>query len=178
MELLDSLDSWTDKEAFFIFESNRNLASGLGFGTVKEHKAIKAMLNFYDGKHFVINGKAKMIPCPAGNTESFASEYKDFKRNGIRQEIDGVLVLSSNDYSQKAIHHGAATWVDYYAKKTMPYKETRLKTTLRNYRIFDFIEKYFGKTVVSIYTFIVYDLLEMGIGYYVKRIILKLKKGT
>lgn len=178
VELLDTLDSWMDKAAFFVFESNRNLASGLGFGAIEQHKAIKAMLDFYNGKHFVINGKAKMIPCPANNTESFAGTYKEFKRNGITQLIDDVLVLSTNDYSQKAIHHGTATWVDYYEKKTTMYKETKIKTILRSYEIFDFIEKHFGRTVVSIYTFVVYDLLEMGIGYYLKRIISKLKENS
>lgn len=118
-----------------------------------------------------------MILCPAGNTEAFKSIYKSFERNGITQEISGILVLSSNDYALKAIHHGTATWVDNYEKKKA-YKETKLKKILRNYRIFDFIEKHFGKTVVSVYTFIAYDLLEMGVYYYVKRLFLKLKKGT
>lgn len=177
VELLEPLDAWMEQEAFFVFESSRNVASGLGFGAVREHNAVKAMLNFYEGKHFVINGKAKMIPCPAGNTDALVNEYKNFKRNGLTQEFDGIQILSSSDYSQKAVHHGTATWVDGYEKRKSPYKETKLKTILRDYKIFDFIEKYFGKKVVDIYTFTVYDLLEMGIGYYFRRIFLKFRQG-
>lgn len=135
------------------------------------------MLNFYNEKHFIVNGKIKMVPCPASNTESFAKEYKNFKRNGLTQKHEDVLILSSNDYSQKAIHHGTATWVDHYAKSKKTYKETKLKLFLRSYEVFDFIERHFGKRAVSIYTFIAYDLLEMGISYYIKRITLKIRKG-
>ena len=166
-----------EQDAFFIFESNRNVASGLGFGAIRKHCAIKAMLDFYEGKHFVINGKAKLIPCPAGNTDALVNEYKNFKRNGQTQVVDGVQILSCSDYAQKAVHHGAATWVDGYVKKETKYKETKLKMYLRDYTTFEFIEKHFGKKVVTIYTFIAYDLLEMGIGYYLKRILSKVKKG-
>lgn len=47
------------RRGFFVFESNRNLASGLGFGAAKKHKAVKEMLNFYNEKHFIVNGKIK-----------------------------------------------------------------------------------------------------------------------
>lgn len=52
-----------------------------------------------------------------------------------------------------------------------------MKLFLRSYKAFDFIERHFGKRAVFIYTFIVYDLLEMGISYYIKRITLKIRKG-
>lgn len=170
VELLESIDVWTEKDAFFIFESNRNIASGLGFGAEKGHKAIKAMLNYYEGKHFIINGKAKLIPCPAGNTNALVSEYKNFERNGLTQYFDGIQVLSYSDYSQKAFHYGTATWVENKEIRKSTYKETRLKLILRDYRAFKIIEKCFGKKVVDIYTFIAYDLMEMGIWYYFKRI--------
>lgn len=177
VELLESLDAWMEQDAFFVFESNRNVASGLGFGAVKKHNAVKAMLDFYEGKHFVINDKIKMTPCPAGNTEALVGAYECFRRNGITQEFNGIRILSSSDYSQKAVHHGAATWVEGYEKKKIPYKETKLKIVLRNYKIFEFIEKHFGKRVVTAYTFVVYDLLEMGIGYYCRRMLLKFRQG-
>ena len=65
------------------------------------------MLDFYEGKHFVINDKIKMTPCPAGNTEALVGAYECFRRNGITQEFNGIRILSSGDYSQKAVHHGA-----------------------------------------------------------------------
>ena len=166
--MLDSIESWIIQDAFYIFESNRNVASGLGFGAVKGHISVKSMLDFYEGKHFVINGKIKMIPCPAGNTEALVTEYKDFKRNGLTQQIGQVQILSSSDYSLKAIHHGTATWVDGPKPSKRIYKETKLKSFFRDNVFFEFIEKYTGKKGVKLYTFLVYDFLELGMYYYIK----------
>ena len=175
VELLDSIEPWINNEAFYIFESNRNIATGLGFGAIKEHNSVKAMLDYYNGKHFVINGKVKMIPCPAGNTESLITQYSNFKRNGCTQKVESVSILSYNEYSLKAIHHGSATWVDGpIVRKT--YRDTKLKKYFRDSRKFEFVEKNFGKRATNIYTFFAYDFLEMGARYYLKRIILKIKK--
>ena len=176
VELLDSIDPWIENEAFFAFESNRNIASGLGFGAIQVHKAVKAMLDAYNGKHFTVNGKNRMVPCPAINTDAFLNLYADFIRNGDTQQVQKVLVLSYGDYTKKAIHHGVGTWVENYKKRKGPYKDTKLKRLLRNYKIFDFIENNCGKKVVSVYTFIVYDFLEMGVFYYIRRLIMKHKK--
>lgn len=175
VELKSSIDEWILQEAFFVFETERNIATGLGFGAIKGHKAVKAMLRFYEGKHFEINGRTKMIPCPAGNTQALAETYNMFKRNGNTQNFDKILIFSSGNYSEKAVHHGTATWVDNYIKQKKAYRDSKYKIILRNYRIFDFLERWFGKKVVDIYTFCVYDLFEMGIIYYLKRAILKLK---
>ncbi len=174
VELLDSIESWINNEAFYIFESNRNIATGLGLGASKGHGSVKAMLDYYEGKHFVINGKIKMIPCPVGNTESLVAKYSDFKRNGCTQQLKDIQVFSNKEYSLKAMHHGTATWVEGPILDKRPYKETKLKLYLRDYRTFEFVEKYFGKRVTDIYTFFAYDFLEMGIWYYLKRVILKM----
>lgn len=176
VELKSSIDAWTMHNAFFVFETERNIATGLGFGAVKGHNVIKAMLDFYEGKHFVVNGKVKMIPCPAGNTEALASQYMEFVRNGITQEIDDVLILSCGDYSCKAFHYGTASWVDSYKKRKGVYKNSKIKIALRDYRIFNFIERWMGKKAVAIYTFIVYDLLEMGFAHYIRRGFSKLRR--
>lgn len=174
VELLNSIEPWINNEAFYIFESSRNISTGLGFGAVKGHDSVKAMLDYYEGKHFVINGKTKMIPCPAGNTESLASRYFDFKRNGCTQQIGYVRVLSYSDYSLRAKHHGFATWVEGPIVGKKPYKETKLKMYLRDNRAFEFVEKKLGKRITNVYTFFVYDFLEMGIRYYLKRLISKI----
>ena len=175
VEVIAPIDEWIEDEAFYIFESNRNIATGLGFGAVKGHKSVKAMLDFYKEKHFIVNGKVKTIPCPRGNTESLINEYKDLNRNGCRQQLDDVKILSNNDYLLKAIHHGAATWVDGPKVEKIIYKETKLKTFLRDSKKFEFVDKYFGKKMGDIYTFFVYDFLEVGLMYYLKRLISKMK---
>lgn len=176
VELLDSIDPWIESNAFFAFESNRNIASGLGFGATKGHKAVKAMLDAYCSKHFTVNGKNKMIPCPGINTDAFRDLYVDFIRNGDTQQVQDVLVLSYGDYTKKAIHHGTGTWIENHKKRKGPYKDTKLKHLLRNYKIFDFIEHNWGKSAISVYTFIAYDFLEMGVFYYIRRLFMKIKK--
>lgn len=176
VELFNSIEPWINNEAFYIFESNRNIGTGLGFGAIKGHDSVKAMLDYYEGRHFVINGKAKMIPCPASNTEALIAKYFDFKRNGCTQQIGYVQILSYNEYSLRATHHGSATWIDGPIVSKKSYKETKLKRYLRDNRAFEFVEKIFGKRVTNIYTFFVYDFLEMGGKYYLKRIISKIKK--
>lgn len=134
------------------------------------------MLDFYEEKHFIVDGKVKMIPCPRGNTEALVKEERNFKRNGITQFLNEVLIISSADYAQKAVHHGTATWVNNYIKRKGVYKNSKIKVILRDYRIFDFIERWLGKKVVGIYTFIVYDLIEMGVVYYIRRGFSKLRR--
>ena len=102
--------------------------------------------------------------------------YVDFIRNGDAQQVQDVLVLSYGDYTKKAIHHGTGTWIENHKKLKGPYKDTKLKHLLRNYKIFDFIEHNWGKSAVSVYTFIAYDFLEMGVFYYIRRLFMKIKK--
>ena len=170
VELTGSIETWLENDAFYAFESNRNIASGLGFGAIKKHDSVKAMLDYYKERHFITNGKLNMLPCPAGNTESLEKVYKDFIRNGCTQKLGNTQVLSYTDYSTNSKHYGAATWVDNPTKRKQPYKDSKLKEYLRNYKRFAFIENTFGKKTTDVYTFFVYDFLEYGLIHYIKLI--------
>lgn len=175
VELFASLEELMGNDAFFAFESNRNVNSGLGFGAIKGHNLIKNMLDPYEKKHFLVNGKKCLMPCPAINTEVLENYYQDFRRNGKSQKFEDIHILSFEEYSCYAKHYGAATWVEGPKPIKKKYHDTRAKRFLRNPRCFLYIERFFGKKAVQLYTFFVYDLLELGIIYYVKRIIVKLK---
>lgn len=175
VELLAPLDFAADCDAFYVFETNLNIASGLGFGAVAGHPSLEAMLTCYSGRHFVVNGKADLSPCPAKNTEALKNCYPDFRRNGQSQAFDGVRILSGSEYAQLAQHHGTASWVDGPVEKHI-FKDTKLKRWLRKPSRFEWMETYCGKKLTAIYTFLVYDLLEMGPLYYIKRLIMKLRK--
>lgn len=173
VELFASLDDLLINGAFYVFESNRNINTGLGFGAEKNHKSVKAMLKFYEGRHLVVDGQVKLIPCPAGNTETLKNTYSKFIRNGERQDFDDIRILSNQDYSKIAKHHGTATWFEGVRKNKVvkKYHDTKIKRFLRDYRCFEFLENHFGQSVVDVYTFLVYDFLEYGIIYYFKRLI-------
>lgn len=173
VELLHSIDDLLQYDAFYAFESDRNLASGLGIGAAAAHPSVFAMLKYYEGRHFVVKGKLDQSPCPAKNTEAMVACYPCFVRNGKAQCFDNVKILSFAEYAQFAVHHGAASWVDGPKPKEHVFKDTKLKRWLRKPEHFDFIEGKLGKRAADIYTFVVYDLMEMGLLYYVKRFIAK-----
>ena len=50
VELHASLNKLLPENAFFIFESDIYINTGLGFGCEKEHKSVGAMLRYYDNK--------------------------------------------------------------------------------------------------------------------------------
>ena len=72
VELLKSLDGLLNVECFLGVETTGYIATGLGFGAVKKNKNIKAMLNEYEGIHFLLNdGTFDTLPCPTRNTRPF-----------------------------------------------------------------------------------------------------------
>ena len=173
VELMAPIDELTENEAVYVFETERNIATGLGFGAVADHPTVTAMLNYYQDCHFLKNGKPDLTPCPACNTEMLVQVCPHFRRNGRYQMEDGVLLLGYGDYPKYMKHYGTATWGDKPKLVTSDskwvYKDTRLKRFLKRPESFDFIEKYFGTTGVKAYTFVVYDLMERGILYFIKR---------
>lgn len=176
VELFSSLDEVVNVGAFYVFESIRNIGSGLGFGAEKEHSSVKAMLHYYEGRHFLENGKMNLVPCPAVNTEAFKRQYPEFSRNGKGQKVEDVLIFSSDEYNTFAKHHGTASWVDGELRTgKSAYRDTWLKHFLRDAKKYDYIEKYLGKRAVQCYTFFSYDFLELGLAYYIRRNITKRK---
>lgn len=174
VELLAPLDFVKDCDALFAFETNLNIATGLGFAAVQGHPSVQEMLSCYANKHFIVNGKPDLSPCPAKNTDALRNQYLQFKRDGTAQFFDGVRILSGDEYYTLAYHHGTKSWVDGDTG-THVFKDTKLKRWLRKPECFDFIEKKFGKKAMQIYTFLVYDLLEMGPMFYLKRLWKKLR---
>ena len=177
VELLKSINELLENQAFFAFETSRNIASGLGFGAIKGHKAVKAMLDVYKDKHFLVNGVQQLIPCPAGNTEAMGKCCPAFARNGNGQIFDGVRVLSGKEYAEYAVHHGTATWVSGPRTKQKHYKSSKLKSIFRNPRYFEKVEKLFGKKAICLYTWLVYDLMEFGLFFYMRKIFYKVTKS-
>lgn len=176
VELLAPLDFAAECDAFYAFETNLYINSGQGFGAVAGHPSVKAMLACYDGKHFMVNGKMDMSPCPAKNTEALKERYSQFQRNGKPQCFAGVRILSAGEYNAAAHHHGARSWVEGEERETYVFKDTKIKRWLRKPEYFDFIEDKFGKKAMRVYTFLVYDLMELGPVYFMKRLWMKLRK--
>lgn len=88
VELVRSLDPLCSEHAFFAFETDRMVATGLGFGAEKHHPLVHFMLEQYvpllDGKHGVIG-------CPQLNTQALLK--CGLKPNGKRQTVQGAAVF-------------------------------------------------------------------------------------
>lgn len=69
-----------------------------------------------------------------------------------------------------------ASWTEGKRIERKSYSDTKLKKFLRDYKKFNFIEKHFNEKILGIYTFLSYDFIEFGMGYYLQRIIHKYVK--
>lgn len=172
VELLANIDFLLENEAFYFFESDRNISTGLGFGASSNHESLKYLLSYYDNRNFINNGKLDLTPCPDNNSRMLKTCYPQFKRNGKFQSIGNCCIYSSSEYRKIMKHYGTATWING-EKKNIYFKDTKIKKFLRNPEIFDYIEKRFSEEskFLRVYTFIVYDLMENGILYYIKRVL-------
>ncbi len=171
VELKTGIEELRSFDAFFVFETDRNINTGIGFGAVAGHPSVKAMLEYYEDRTFVKNGKMDMSPCPAKNTEALKACCNEFNRNGKRQIFQRILVLSGCDYAYIAKHYSTGLWgLGMNAEdNAFVFRDTKLKRLLRKPEYFDWIEDHLGMQAANIYTFLVYDFLDLGPMYYIKR---------
>jgi len=138
VELIKSIDSLMENDAFYCFETSEYVASGLGFGSVAEGETIRAMLAEYD---FLLSGTEGTRGCPRLNTA--ALEKMGLKKNGSLQKIADAVVLSSDymnpfDTATGVIHKTDNTvsvhW--YSAAWLSPWRRLRSRIMRPIHRIF------------------------------------------
>lgn len=124
VEVIRSFDDLLNQNFFLGRESQDRVASGLGFGAEKNSPIIKAMLDIYNDKHYILpNGKRNPFVCPDFNTKAlidlglkFTTGIINFKNGSIYPEEyfsplsvkDGKLRITENTYS---IHHYDNSWM-------------------------------------------------------------------
>lgn len=146
VEIIKCLDELLYQQAFCGIESNRRIALGLGFGSVKKSTLMKDIMDMYDKINFVDkNGNLNLTTC-------VQLQYSVFKKNGFitdgnYQIFNGMTVLPEKVLSPKdlytgeitikkntfSIHHYDASWVDEKKrKKTEDVKKlySKIQTTI------------------------------------------------
>ena len=123
VELLSSIDPWLQSNAFFFWETEISINSGSGFGAQKEHPAVKTMLEYYNGRHFIVNGVNNFTPCPAANTAALRTLYPNIICNGKTQVIADIQVLSPAEYTQRAKHYETGLWGDGPRSKKRKHRQ-------------------------------------------------------
>ena len=120
VELVKSPDELLSNDAFFGFENEAYVNTGLGFGSVSHGIAIEAMLAEYDT---LLNGKNGTIGCPRLNTKALVK--LGLVQNGLEQKVQEAVIYPPaffNPYDSAtgelkrtsetvSIHWYAASWM-------------------------------------------------------------------
>ena len=120
VELVKSPDELLSKDAFFGFENEAYVNTGLGFGSVSHGSVVEAMLAEYDT---LLNGKNDTIGCPKLNTKALVK--LGLVQNGLEQKVQDAVIYPPvffNPYDSAtgelkrtsetvSIHWYAASWM-------------------------------------------------------------------
>ena len=137
VEVIRSFDDLLEYEAFFGFENDTHVASGLGFGSKKGNPVLNQMIQEYIP---YLNGTNGVAMCPKLNTKALTKF--GLKLDGTKQTIQnaivfpeeyfnpmdsttGVLKKTENTYS---IHRYSMSWLPLH-------RRIRSKITQRIHRI-------------------------------------------
>ena len=90
VELIKSLDSLLGYSAYFGFETNETINTGLGFGAVKGLPLLKEMMQQYEGRSFDFEN-GQYLTCPLIDTEVFVK--KGLEKDGKKQILDGNILI-------------------------------------------------------------------------------------
>lgn len=94
VELLKRPDDLLEYGAFYGFENNSNVATGLGFGAEANHPTILAMRQTYLDLKANEDGTYPLVVCLALNTQALIPF--GLKLDGSRQNISGAEILPSD----------------------------------------------------------------------------------
>ncbi len=120
VELLRAPEELLEYTAFFGFETEKWINTGLGFGSEAGGEAVSAMLGAYEP---LLEGDCGVIGCPQLNTETLVK--LGLQQNGQRQCVAGAEILPAdwlNPYESTtgrlkktqntlAVHWYAGTWL-------------------------------------------------------------------
>ena len=91
VELLKSPDDLLRYGAYYGFENDCNINTGLGFGAEAGHPTVLAMKQVYENMSPEASGEFPAIACPALNTQALLPF--GLKLNGMQQNISGAEIL-------------------------------------------------------------------------------------
>lgn len=94
VEVIKNFDDLLANEAFFGFENNQYVATGLGFGAEKNHITVQAMLKEYD---CILDGQHEFITCPELNTNALLK--LGLQQNGKLQNVAGAQIYPSEYFN-------------------------------------------------------------------------------
>lgn len=130
VEVIKPLDNFLVHSAFSGFENAVWIPTAV-MGAEKGHEWIKLLLDYYENRHFIVNGKMDMTT-NVDIISALTRLFYDIKLNNQNQELKNGLFFYSNDYfcpknyvtekielteNTHAIHHFADSWLDSKSKR-------------------------------------------------------------
>lgn len=94
VEVIRSFDPLLTHAAFFGFETDEFINTGVGFGAEPGHPVLRAMLAAYDP---LLDGTQGTIGCPILNTQ--ALEAFGLVKNGQTQEVGGAVIYAADYFN-------------------------------------------------------------------------------
>ncbi len=125
VEIIKGIDHLLCNKAFFGFQDNNSIATGLGFGSNKHTEILYKMMQDYSNILFINeDGEFDLTACPERNSHVF-NDF-GFILNGKTQKINDITVFSKEFFCPKdwltgeliitentyTIHHFSASWYD------------------------------------------------------------------
>lgn len=126
VEVIRPIDEMLANDCFLAAETTGFVATGLGFGAVKNNAIIKKLLDEYENAHFRLSSGQydTMIPCPKRNTEPLSRMGYKYSEKDI-WTAEGVTVFPPEyfcpiDYNTNqvkitdktvSIHHYSGLWI-------------------------------------------------------------------
>lgn len=165
VELHGSLDELLQYDAWFAQDDIRYINTGLGFGACKQNELIALMLEKRKSREF------DMTICNAVDTPIIRG-YLGCKQSRDSQCIQNTYIVGMNEYPKYGKHWEGNSWKDEADRQFQMKRRDKgwkLKCFLRNPKVINGLERN-GETKISkAYVFCVYDLLDNGLLYFVKR---------
>lgn len=166
-------EKYLQYDCIMSFENARNIASGLIYGSFPKMQLGEQLLEPYLKIHY---SKETELVNSKMNYPIFNQEFPTLKWNGKTQIVENTIIIGCEEYAKQMRHYGTRTWCEnlpeYHISKPGP-----LKIFLRNPVLFEKMENNnILKKILPIYTFLIYDLLDLGPMYFIKLQLLKLRK--
>lgn len=146
VELIKSLDSVLNTQAYFACEDRFSVATGLGFGAIKYNQFVLSNLKEYCNRHFVnSDGSLNKVLCVDITTHLLFE--RGFKANNAKQKLNGITIYPSSYFcpirlghrndkvkiNTISIHHYNASWKKASNKKTKNNGVIVLKKYIKYY---------------------------------------------
>lgn len=130
VEVIRSFDTLLGKKAFFGFETDEFVNTGVGFGAEAHNPVVQQMLKEYTP---LLDGMHGIVGCPHLNTDALLKF--GLKKNGKLQDLDVAVVFPSEyfnpyDAATGNLNRGIQTYsIHWYAASWMNKKQ-KLRSTI------------------------------------------------